>query len=162
MARDIDREISEYRSHVQLLVTFNSEIHLIFPFIGRAGHGKVSSMLHVTLKETTLTNISSKKIANILSEDVKEVLEKYQMAYTQSTYTEPMDISPCFTQPDSEEAGILFDAMTFLLRFKESADKEVFKEVMDFIKKNTCVQQNEKGEERYYTDLAIDSYLISK
>ncbi len=99
---------------------------------------------------------------NIISEDVKEVLEKYQMAYTQSTYTEPMDITHCFTQPDSEEAGILFDGLTMILNFKESVEDKVFKEVMDFIKKNGHVQQNEKGEERSYIDIDIDSFLISK
>ncbi len=117
---------------------------------------------YVTLNETTLTTSNSQKMKNIVSEDVKEVLEKYQMAYTQSTYTESMDITPCFTQPDSEEAGILFDAVTFLLRFKESAEESVFKEVIDFITKNSNIQQNKKGEERYHMDLVIDSYLISK
>ena len=115
---------------------------------------------YVTLDKTTTS--SSQKIKNILSEDVKEVLDKYQMAYTQSTYTESMDITPCFTQPDSEEAGILFDILTFILRFKESAEEEVFQEVMDFTRKNAHVHQNEDGEERLHMDIVIDNFLISK
>ncbi len=134
---------------------------VLFPFIGRAGIGKLrKTMLNYATVDKTTT--SSQKKANILSEDVKEVLEKYQMAYTRSTYIESMNITPCFTQPESEETGILFDCLTFLLHFKESVHDEILKEAMDFIKKNSYVQQNDKEGKRYYMDLLNDGYLISK
>ena len=117
--------------------------------------GKINTML------AKLDDSSSQQEKSVRSEDVKEVLEKYQMPYTKSTYTESMDITPCFTQPDSEEAGIIFDNLTFRLRVKEYVDENIFKQLMNIIKTCSRVQKREGGD-KFYMDLYIDNFLISK
>ncbi len=84
------------------------------------------------------------------------------MAYTQSTYTESMDITPCFTQPNSEEAGILFDSMTFKYKLNESLSEVVLNQALEFIRSHTRHEQNEKGEDRFYMDTTIDNLMVFK
>ena len=95
------------------------------------------------------------------SDDVMNVLEKLKMTYIKFTHTESLDITPCFNHPDSEEAGILFDVLTFAVNFKEASQKSIFNKVMEFIKSNARVDDSE-GETKFYFDNEIDTMLIYK
>ncbi|XP_072047036.1 histamine N-methyltransferase-like [Amphiura filiformis] len=117
-------------------------------------------------EQTPTTTAESYKVKTncfITSTDVKSVLSKYQMAYTQSSYTLSADVTTCFTQDEMTPATkLVLDFITMTVKFQESVSDETFNEVMDFIKRNTLVKKSDQGGDKYYFDTECDILVISK
>ncbi|XP_072041995.1 histamine N-methyltransferase-like [Amphiura filiformis] len=133
------------------------------------GHGKLQkSFPHLALEEQNPRNGEQHPRARARTNyatnslDVKAVLKKNQIAYTQWSYTASADLTPCFTQEDTPVAKNLLDIATNTKDFKESVSDEVFNQVMDFLKHNTRIVKSDQGEDKYYFDTACDVLLISK
>ncbi|XP_072047096.1 histamine N-methyltransferase-like [Amphiura filiformis] len=101
--------------------------------------------LFLTFPDLHKVAASSKTSRVTNSTDIISVLTKYQIGYTKSSYTESTDITTCYTHKESTEAGLLLDALTATMNFKEVVPQDIFKDVMDFIKRNTRVK---KGDQR--------------
>ncbi|XP_072047093.1 histamine N-methyltransferase B-like [Amphiura filiformis] len=133
-----------------------------------SGAGLLSKTFpHIAVEEQTPTNTTEpQKIKTnylITSTDVKSVLSKYQMAYTQSSYTESADVTPCFNQVKmTPETKLLLDVITVTVKFQESVSDEIFNQVMDFIKRNSRVKKGDQGDDKYYFDSKCDILVISK
>ncbi|XP_072048402.1 histamine N-methyltransferase-like [Amphiura filiformis] len=99
----------------------------------------------------------------ITSTDVKSVLSKYQMAYTQSSYTESADLTTCFTEDEmTPVTKLVLDFITMTVKFQESVPDEIFNQVMDFIKRNIRVKKCDEDDDKYYFDTECDVLVISK
>ncbi|XP_072041525.1 histamine N-methyltransferase-like [Amphiura filiformis] len=96
------------------------------------------------------------------SADVKSVLTKHRIAYTQFSYTQSLDATPCFTDSDTIAARLLLDNITLIKNCKESLPDEVFNRVMDFLKHNTRFVKSDQGGDTFYFDTKSDIILISK
>ncbi|XP_072046713.1 histamine N-methyltransferase A-like [Amphiura filiformis] len=132
---------------------------------GMALLAKTFPQLAVEEQTPTATTESNEAKTNCLitSTDVKSVLSKYQMAYTQSSYTLSADLTTCFTQDEMTPATkLVLDFITMTVKFQESVSDKTFNEVMDFIKRNTRVQKSDQGGDKYYFDTACDILVISK
>ncbi|XP_072047094.1 histamine N-methyltransferase-like [Amphiura filiformis] len=76
---------------------------------------------------TTTTEYEVKTNYIINSADVKPVLSKYQMAYTQSSFTLSSDVTTCFTQDEmTPVTSLLLDFITMTVKFQESVSDETF------------------------------------
>ncbi|XP_072047095.1 histamine N-methyltransferase-like [Amphiura filiformis] len=99
----------------------------------------------------------------ITSTDVKPVLSKYQIDYTQSSYEISSDLTTCFTQDEMTPAtNLLLDFITMTVKFQESVPDKIFNQVMDFIKRNSRVKKGDQGDDKYYFDTECDILVISK
>ncbi|XP_072047089.1 histamine N-methyltransferase-like [Amphiura filiformis] len=97
------------------------------------------------------------------STEVKYVLKKYQMTYTQSSYIVSADLTTCFTQDEmTPVTSLLLDFITMTVKFQESVPDETFNQVMDYIKRNARVEKGDKGDAKYYFDNECDVLVISK
>ncbi|XP_072045861.1 histamine N-methyltransferase-like [Amphiura filiformis] len=95
--------------------------------------------------------------------EVQSVLKKHQMAYTQSSYTESVDLTTCFTQDEmAPVTKLVLDFITMTVKFQESVPDKTFNEVMNFIKRNTRVKKGDQGDNKYYFDTECDILVISK
>ncbi|XP_072047091.1 histamine N-methyltransferase B-like [Amphiura filiformis] len=117
-------------------------------------------------QQTPATTTEPQKIKTnclITSTDVKSVLSKYQMAYTQSSYTVSSDLTTCFTQDEmTPVTKLLLDFITMTVDFLESVSDETVNQVMDLIKRNTRVKKGDQGGDKYYFDNKGDILVISK
>ncbi|XP_072046727.1 histamine N-methyltransferase-like [Amphiura filiformis] len=131
------------------------------------GHGK---LLHTfpniaTKEQNSASNDPSMVKSNrlILSADVKSILDKHQIAYTQSEYTDSLDITKCFTGVDATTGNLLLDLLTETLDFKASVSSTVYNQVMDFVKDHMSVRKNHQNDDEiYYFDTVNDILLITK
>ncbi|XP_072018561.1 histamine N-methyltransferase-like [Amphiura filiformis] len=112
----------------------------------------------------TTTESHSVKTNHIInSTDVKSVLSKNQMAYSQSSVTDSIDLTTCFTQDEmTPETKLMLDTLTMTVKFSESAPDGIFNDVMDVIKRNTRVEKSDQGDDKYYIDNQFDILIISK
>ncbi|XP_072047097.1 histamine N-methyltransferase B-like [Amphiura filiformis] len=118
---------------------------------------------HLALEEQNPKTGELPKRNHLLhSGDIISVLKKYQMAYTQSSYTESADLTTCFTQEDTTEAKLLIDFVTVTIKFKESVSHEIYNQVMEILKCSTRVTTNNKGHDKVYLDNVCDILFISK
>ncbi|XP_072043135.1 histamine N-methyltransferase-like [Amphiura filiformis] len=117
-------------------------------------------------EQTPTTTTEPQKVKTnglITSTDVKYVLSKYQMAYTQSFYTLSADVTTCFTQDEmTPVTKLLLDFITMTVKFQESVPDETFNQVIDYIKRNARVKKSDQGDDKYYFDTNGDILMISK
>ncbi|XP_072030111.1 histamine N-methyltransferase-like [Amphiura filiformis] len=117
-----------------------------------------------TKEQNSATNETSTTKSNRLvnSTDVKSILDKHKIAYTQSEYTEFTDITACFSEEDTITGNILLDGLTQTLDFKTSVSTDVYYKVMDFIKDNMSVRKNQHDSDKLCFDSVCDILMISK
>ncbi|XP_072047088.1 histamine N-methyltransferase-like [Amphiura filiformis] len=133
-------------------------------------HTGLGKLLHTfpnlaTWEQNSATNDPSMTKSNRLinSADVKSVLDKHQIAYTQSEHTDSLDITACFTGVDTAKRNILFDILTQTIDFKASVPTIVHSQVMDFVKDHMSVRKSHQSDEELcYFDTVSDILLITK
>ncbi|XP_072025131.1 histamine N-methyltransferase B-like [Amphiura filiformis] len=117
-------------------------------------------------EQTPTTTAEPQKIKTnclITSTDVKSVLSKYQMDYTQSSYTVSADLTNFFSKDEmTPVTKLLLDFITMTVKFQESVPEKIFNEVMDYIKRKTRVKKGDQGNDKYYFDTEYDILVISK
>ncbi|XP_072015558.1 histamine N-methyltransferase B-like [Amphiura filiformis] len=113
---------------------------------------------------TTTTESHEVKTNDLISStDVKSVLSKNQMAYTQSSYTLSPDLTTCFTEDEmTPVTKLVLDFITTTVKFQESVPDETFNQVMDYIKRNARVKKSDQGDDKYYFDIECEILVISK
>ncbi|XP_072036961.1 histamine N-methyltransferase A-like [Amphiura filiformis] len=119
--------------------------------------GSGSIPLHQSgLKDDTTTN----NFVN--SSQVKATLEKLQIEYTQSMYTESTDITDFITNDNSEEGDLLLDFLTYTINFKKSAPDDVRDRMMHHFKQGSRIEKTGDGDEKIYFKATCDILFVTK
>ncbi|XP_072046726.1 histamine N-methyltransferase-like [Amphiura filiformis] len=99
----------------------------------------------------------------INSTDVKSILDKHQIAYTQSELREFLNITACFTGIDAAKRNLLLDILTQTIDFKASVSTTVYNQVLDFVKDHMSVRKSHHNDDELcYFDTVNDILLITK
>ena len=141
--------------------------YIFFQFAADTGMSRIAKLtndLKIPETELLVTEGGSPITRPIVTgEEIKAVLDKYQIAYTQYEYTESTDITPCFNEANSCTGNGLLDVLTQTQEFRKSVSEVVYNNVMGFVKENMRVAKcSQTEEERYFTDNVSDILLVSK
>ncbi|XP_072041810.1 histamine N-methyltransferase A-like [Amphiura filiformis] len=93
---------------------------------------------------------------------VTAALEKLQIYYTQSTYTETYNITDFMTNDDSEEGELLLDFMTGTINFKKSAPDDVRDRVMHHFQQVLRIEKTDDGDEKISYEEISDILLVTR
>ncbi len=95
--------------------------------------------------------------------DVKKVLNKHGISYTQDSYTESTDLTGYLIQENTPSVGNLLalDLITMTSKFTESVFRDVFMQVTDLIKCMTRVEKTENGDKHMFDNM-VDILAILK
>ncbi|XP_072030423.1 histamine N-methyltransferase-like [Amphiura filiformis] len=123
--------------------------------------GSVPLSMHnstaATSEEASITNYKTD------SRQIKAILEKLEIAYTQSTLTEWIDVTLLVTdQVVMREASLLLDFLTLTINFKKTAPDDVFDQVIKYFKDNARAQREQDGREKFYLTNKCTVFLITK
>ncbi|XP_072025484.1 histamine N-methyltransferase-like [Amphiura filiformis] len=92
------------------------------------------------------------KAANhmVNSSQVKSILDRLQIEYTQSMYTNPTDITGFMSNGHSEEGDMLIDFLTYVIDFRKSAPDDVRDRVMRHFQENSRIEKVDDGDEKLF------------
>ncbi|XP_072041035.1 histamine N-methyltransferase-like [Amphiura filiformis] len=99
---------------------------------------------------------------HVNSSQVKATLEKLQIEYTQSTYTEIVDITDFMTNDYSEGGDLLLDSLTYTINFRKSAPDDVRDRVMRHFQQGSRLEKTDDGDEKIYYKLICDILFVTR